>query len=394
MSNIKKGARAYYADTDYKRDGTIEAYGKIDSMPAIPTPEESDAGKIIKVNNEGEYSLSDDAGTVLPTPTSSDIGKFVTVDSSESYALDNINALPVVSSSDNGKVLTVVNGEWSPELLIKDIDNIIAMKITISNGGDNSACLPPLTFNDPTTGEVANLVVNTDYTMECSASLVTGSLSLTGAPDIANANLPAVFDIDFINAVNIRKYSNIIMTNVVAFAYSLAKNIKIEVSSDGESYITVYDESTLDWTVSPKEFNIYGDPVSTLPVPTVADAGKVLTVDNNGAWELDNVPTNSSVVYNITYSQGNAVLSDGKTKQNVWNDYQNGKEILIKDSEKIYRCCGIYTWNNAQQLEFICIHNVGASSGVFDGDLLCYLISMNNVNSGICNYAIKTITTS
>ena len=32
MTNIKKGARAYYADTDYRRDGTIEVYNKIDSI--------------------------------------------------------------------------------------------------------------------------------------------------------------------------------------------------------------------------------------------------------------------------------------------------------------------------------------------------------------------------
>lgn len=257
-----KAPKNFYNVVDQKKlgldqiDKNAAAIAELQDLPILPTPGEGDEGKVPKVNSEGGYTLAPD------------------------------ESLPEVSAADNGKVLTVVNGIWSPELLIKDIDSIIAMKITISNGGDNSACLPPLTFNDPITGEVANLVVNTDYTMECSASLVTGSLSLTGAPDIANANLPAVFDIDFINAVNIRKYSNIIMTNVVAFAYSLAKNIKIEVSTDGESYITVYDESTLDWTVSPKEFNIYGDPVSTLPVPTVADAGKVLSVDSNGNWSL------------------------------------------------------------------------------------------------------------
>ena len=288
--DIKKGARAYYADTDYKRDGTSEIIAKIDSMPAIPTPEESDAGKVIKVNDNGDYSLAPDSGTVLPVPTSEDVGKVVKVDSNEDYTLATDEGLPAVTSADNGKVLTVVNGTWSPELVIKNIDTISAMKITMSNGGANSACLPPLTFNDPATGEVANLVVNSDYTMDCSSSIVTGSMSLTGAPDVANANLPAVFDIDFINAVNIKKYSNIKMTNAVAFPYSLAKNIKIEVSEDGVSFITVYDESTLDWTVSPKEFNIYGDPVSNLPIPTIADAGKFLGVDSNGDWELGNVP--------------------------------------------------------------------------------------------------------
>ena len=57
MANIKKGARAYYGDTDYKRDGTIEAYSKIDNMPVIPTPAAGDTGKVPKVNARGEYEL-------------------------------------------------------------------------------------------------------------------------------------------------------------------------------------------------------------------------------------------------------------------------------------------------------------------------------------------------
>ena len=315
--SISKIPRNYYSDTDHRRDKTNEIIGVVNDLsdlPVLPTPGEGDIGKIPKVNSEGGYTLASDAGTVLPTPTSEDIGKVIKVDSNEDYALATDEGLPAVTSADNGKVLTVVNGIWSPELVIRNIDNISAMKITISNGGANSACLPPLTFNDPATGEVANLVVNTDYTMECSSSIVTGSLSLTGAPDVANANLPAVFDIDFINVVNIRKYSNIKMTNAVAFPYSLAKNIKIEVSADGVSFITVYEENTLDWTVSPKEFNIYGDPVSNLPIPTIADAGKVLGVDSNGDWELGNVvDKNDCVIFQIEFVETNKYKFSGYT---------------------------------------------------------------------------------
>lgn len=258
---IKKGARSYYGDTSYRRDGIDGLVGEVNNLPTIPTPTEEDNGKVIKVDSEGEYILGSD------------------------------ESLPEVSSADNGKVLMVVDGVWSPELRIDDIETISAMKITMSNGGSNSTCLPPLTFFDPVTGETAALVVNTDYTMTCPASLVTGNMSLTGAPDIANADTPVTFDVEFINEVNIKKYCYIKLSNAVAFQYSLAKNIKIEISADNATYITVYDESTLDWSSGTKTFDIYGNPVSPLPIPTAADAGKVLTVDNNGAWELDNVPS-------------------------------------------------------------------------------------------------------
>lgn len=89
MANIKKGARAYYADTDYRRDGMNEAYSKIDSMPAIPTPEVSDVGKVIKVNNEGEYGLAIDES--LPVVTSSDEGKVLTVDSNGNWVAANFS---------------------------------------------------------------------------------------------------------------------------------------------------------------------------------------------------------------------------------------------------------------------------------------------------------------
>lgn len=104
MANIKKGARAYYADTDYRRDGTFEAYSKIDG---IPTPTTEDAGKILKVDENGEFDLADDAGTVLPVPTAADSGKVVKV-GSDGYELGNVpNELPAYSSADEGKFLGV-----------------------------------------------------------------------------------------------------------------------------------------------------------------------------------------------------------------------------------------------------------------------------------------------
>lgn len=308
----------YYGHVNVKKL-QLDKIDELENLPKLPEATPEDVGKIVRVGENG-YILGEDAGTVLPTPGAEDIGKVVKVDSNKDYALATDEGLPAVTSADNGKVLAVVNGSWAPELRIEDIETIKGLKITMSNGGHNSTCLPPLTFKNPITGEIAALVANTDYTMTCPASLVTGNMSLTGAPDIANADTPVTFDIDFINEVNIKKYSYINLSNAVAFTYSLAKNIKIEISPDAVTYITVYDESTLDWSTGPKTFDIYGGPVNPLPIPTAADAGKVLTVDNAGAWELDNVPSELPAV---TSSDAGKVLGvDNNGDWVVKNDIQ------------------------------------------------------------------------
>ena len=96
MVNIKKGARAYYADTDYRRDGTIEAYDKIGSMPVIPAPAAEDLGKVIKVGSNG-YELASDAGAKLVVAT-------VTADGQGNLSCDKTYA-ELFASITNGDIV-------------------------------------------------------------------------------------------------------------------------------------------------------------------------------------------------------------------------------------------------------------------------------------------------
>lgn len=124
----------------------LEAEG---TGPEIPEPELSDAGKVVKVNDQGEYALAeDDVGTRLmagsgveivndtinntaPVPAydTSDDGKIlgVTVDSSGDTPVAEVewitkpSDLPTISSGDAGKILAVNAGETGSEWINKPV---------------------------------------------------------------------------------------------------------------------------------------------------------------------------------------------------------------------------------------------------------------------------------
>ena len=94
----------------------------------IPTPTESDNGKVLGVDNEGDYALVN-VDTGIPTPTESDNGKVLGVDNSE-YALINVStdvtflslmtAQPVVQFKAKEEdpnhdyiVIKIGTGEWT-----------------------------------------------------------------------------------------------------------------------------------------------------------------------------------------------------------------------------------------------------------------------------------------
>lgn len=264
MANIKKGARAYYADTDYRRDGTIEAYGKIDDLPAIPTPEDSDVGKVIKVNDSGVYGLSDD----LHTP---------------------VVANPEGAATAELKTITI--GDTIYKVNDARVIKILGLRFTIDNGGTYNAKMPLVSFVNEY-GEAAQVPT---YKMTCDKPLQYGDPYLNGNAAVQTPNLPAVFTVHFNSEFNIEDFANIKLENSGLFPGDIAKNIKVEYSVNDSDWLEIFDKVSIDWTNTVHIYDMStGEEITTkspIPEPTAADAGKVLSVDSNGAWELDNIPS-------------------------------------------------------------------------------------------------------
>lgn len=284
MANIKKGARAYYADTDYKRDGMTEAYGKIDSLPVIPTPEESDAGKVIKVNDSGSYALSDDLHTPIvanPEGTPTEDLTSITI-GTKTYRVNDVR-----------------------------VTKILALRFTMNNGGTYVTKMPIVSFVNEY-GEAAQVSA---YTGACDKPLQYGSAHLNGDAGVVTQKLPAVITFTFSAEFNIEDFANIKLENSGLFPGDIAKNIKFEYSVNGTDWLEIFDKVSIDWTNTVHIYDMAtGEEITTkspIPEPTAADAGKFLGVDNNGAWELDNVPTELPAVTSADTGKVLTVDSDG-----------------------------------------------------------------------------------
>lgn len=93
-------------------------------------------------------------------------------------------------------------------------------------------------------------------------------------------------------------------------------------------------------------WEMYLDTIEHLPTVTSADAGKVLGVADNGAWELDS----KQVVIAINVPpEGNATFID-KTIDEIISLFNKGIPMIFKHNANIYRLRSINTTNKTLEL--------------------------------------------
>lgn len=259
---IGKVPRNYSNDFDRRKQ-------KMDEITAhlLPDVTTEDAGKIMKVSEDGAWIIGSDENTIIEA---------------------NPDEQPTVDL-ENLKIGSTVYSVKNPELT-----SIKSFKLTMSNGGQYNTNKPIIEFFNEA-GQKAS-ITSSDYTVECDKTYA-GNAGMDQVCSISTPDTPGTFTYTFVNDFDIENYNLIKLTRGGTFLNDIAKNIKIELSADGENYITIYDETTITWSdavpyhlISLKD----GSEASTLlPIVTSADNGKVLSVIN-GAWnkgDISSIPT-------------------------------------------------------------------------------------------------------
>ena len=190
---------------------------------------------------------------------------------------------------ENLKIGDTVYSVKNPELT-----SIKSFKLTMSNGGQYNTNKPIIEFFNEAGQEAS--ITSSDYTVECDKTYA-GNANMDQVCSIQTPDTPGTFTYTFVNDFDIEEYKLIKLTRGGTFVNDIAKNIKIELSADGENYITIYDETTITWSdavpyhlISLKD----GSEASTLlPIVTTSDNGKVLGVVG-GNWDKMDVLTPQS----------------------------------------------------------------------------------------------------
>lgn len=282
---INKIPKNYYSDTNIRRDKINEIIDEVNDIASIPSPSAADVGKVIKVNDSGNYGLSEDLHTsVIANP----------------------------EGTPTAELNTVTIGDTIYKVNDVRVTKLLALRFTINNGGPYVTKMPIVSFVNEY-GEAAQVP---NYTMTCDKPLQYGDSKLNGDAGVRTENLPAIFTIVFNAEFNIDDFANIKLENSGLFPQDIAKNIKIEYSVNGTDWLEIFDKVSIDWT---NTIHIYdmssGEEITTkspIPEPTTADAGKVLGVDNNGEWALDNIPSELPTVTSADAGKVLAVNNNGE----------------------------------------------------------------------------------
>ena len=301
---IKNVPRNYSNDLDRRRQGLDSIVENL-----LPDVETSDAGKIMKVGEYGKWHLGSDENTIIEA-------------NPEGTASEDLENLKI------GSTIYAVN---KPTFEV-----IKGIRVTIADGGQYRTDKPKIEFYD----DAGNLMTYPAYTSSCDKEYA-GNISLNQVCSIATGDAPGAFTYVFSDDVVVTTYHLIKLTNAGSFAGDIAKNVKIELSSDGENFITLWEDPSISWSGTSGASRILdiktGELSDTiLPIVTSADNGKVLGVVG-GVWDKANPPTELPAVTSADNGLYLEVVNGEWQKQHLLTEgdfiYESGDTILAYLSE-------------------------------------------------------------
>ena len=268
----------------------------------LPDVTTSDAGKVLKVSEAGAWQLANDENTIIEA---------------------NPDEQPTVDL-ENLKIGDTVYSVNKPTF-----EMIKAIRVTIADGGQYRTDKPKIEFYD----DAGNLMTYPSYASSCDKDYA-GNISLDQVCSVATGDAPGAFTYVFAYDVIVTTYHLIKLTNAGSFAGDIAKNVKIELSSDGENFITLWEDPSISWSGSSGASRILdiktGELADTiLPIVTSADNGKVLGVVN-GEW--DKMAASNTVIIPCTVSSTTLTLT-GYTRQDISDLISNGANVILRTSD-------------------------------------------------------------
>lgn len=328
---VKKVPKNY--DTTWNRRKQRLAELEQNQLPAVTT---EDAGKVLKVSEAGKWSTGDDENTIIEA---------------------NPDEQPTIDL-ENLKIGSTVYSVKNPEL-----KSIKSFKLTMSNGGQYNTNKPIIEFYNEAGQKAA--ITSSDYSVTCDKTYA-GNANMDQVCSIQTPETPGTFTYTFVNDFDIETYKLIKLTRGGAFPNDIAKNIKLELSVDGENYITIYDETTITWSdavpyhlISLKD----GSEASTiLPIVTSADNGKVLGVVN-GVWDKTLLPDKSTKILHCTNVNNSIVLPSDIKLSDLYSYCTNDEFHVLEYAGNYYYLMGYAVSGNNYYFDYVRTKPSAASVG-------------------------------